>query len=78
MNDIVQRPTDIIRNTATETVQEKQCSSHGQEKDLVALMVRQTAKLKATEESNIGLGIMREQAIAFIGAGHETSATAAA
>ena len=78
MTDIVQRPTDIIRNTATETIQEKQCSSHGQEKDLVALMVRQTAKLNGTEESNLDLETMREQAMTFIGAGHETSATAAA
>ena len=50
----------------------------GQEKDLVALMVRQTAKLNATEESNLGLKTMREQAMTFVGVGHETSATAAA
>ena len=78
MNDTVQRSIDIIRNTATEIIQEKQCSSHGQEKDLVALMVRQTAKLNGAEESNLGLETMREQAMTFIGAGHETSATAAA
>ena len=78
MNDTVQRSTDIIRNTATEIIQEKQCSSYRQEKGLVALMVRQTAKLNATEESNLGLETMREQAMTFIGAGHETSATAAA
>ena len=65
----------VIRGQANEIIRSKLSKANPNAKDIIALLVRENAKLVAAGEEGLTFETMRNQVMTFIGAGHDTTAT---
>lgn len=70
----------IIVDKASEIIHAKQdeAEHNSAGKDIIALMARENKKLEASGEAGLSFETMRDQIMTFLGAGHDTTATAVA
>lgn len=68
----------IIMDKAADIVQRKQTKLHTEEKDIIALIIKDNMHNEAMGEVSLGFETMRDQVMTFLGAGHDTTATGVA
>jgi cytochrome P450 len=79
MNRDMEQSRNIIVNTATGIIREKQAEAKsGGGKDIMALIAKHNVELQDAGERGLSSETMRDQVITFLGAGHDTTATALA
>ncbi|KAL2072954.1 hypothetical protein VTL71DRAFT_10278 [Oculimacula yallundae] len=80
MNRDMEAARNIILNTATEIITEKegQAAANTKHKDIIALISKDNLKQKEAGEDGLSFETMRDQVMTFLGAGHDTTATGVA
>jgi len=80
MNRDMETSRGIILKKATEIITEKmdEAENHVGKKDILALIAKENKKLKEAGEPGLTFNTMRDQIMTFLGAGHDTTATAVA
>lgn len=82
MNRDMETSRGIILDKATEIIADKldeaESNAGGGSKDILALIAKENKKLKEAGEQGLSFNTMRDQIMTFLGAGHDTTATAVA
>ncbi|KAM7194494.1 putative cytochrome P450 E-class, group I [Rhypophila sp. PSN 637] len=80
MNRDMETSRAIILAKATEIITTKldEAENNIGSKDILALIAKENKKLKAAGEEGLSFNTMRDQIMTFLGAGHDTTATAVA
>lgn len=80
MNRDMNASRHIIVDKASEIIHTKQAEAEHNSagKDIIALIARGNKKLEAAGEAGLSFETMRDQIMTFLGAGHDTTATAVA
>ncbi|KAM7222548.1 putative cytochrome P450 E-class, group I [Rhypophila decipiens] len=80
MNRDMETSRAIILSKATEIITTKldEAENNIGSKDILALIAKENKKLKAAGEQGLSFNTMRDQIMTFLGAGHDTTATAVA
>ncbi|KAK0730373.1 cytochrome P450 [Lasiosphaeris hirsuta] len=80
MNRDMETSRSIILDKATEIITEKldEAENNIGSKDILALIAKENKKLKEAGEPGLSFNTMRDQIMTFLGAGHDTTATAVA
>ncbi|KAK4459603.1 putative cytochrome P450 E-class, group I [Cladorrhinum samala] len=80
MNRDMDTARGIILEKATEIITEKldEAENNVGSKDILALIAKENKKLKEAGEQGLSFNTMRDQIMTFLGAGHDTTATAVA
>lgn len=78
MNRDMSTARAIILNKATEIITRKlgDADTHTRARDILALIAKENKALKADGETGLSFETMRDQIMTFLGAGHDTTATA--
>ena len=78
MNRDILESRNIIISKANEIIQQKHKNTHANDKDIIALIVKDNMKQQAAGEESLSFETMRDQVMTFLGAGHDTTATGVA
>lgn len=80
MNRDMETSRAIILDKATEIISDKldEAENNVKSKDILALIAKENKKLKEAGEQGLSFNTMRDQIMTFLGAGHDTTATAVA
>ncbi|KAM7191796.1 cytochrome P450 monooxygenase FUM15 [Naviculisporaceae sp. PSN 640] len=80
MNRDMETSRAIILDKATEIISKKfhEAENNVGSKDILALIAKENKKLKDAGEEGLSFNTMRDQIMTFLGAGHDTTATAVA
>ena len=63
---------NVIIDKANEIVRQKHQKTHVQDKDIIALLVKDNMKFEAAGEACLSFDTMRNQVMTFLGAGHDS------